>query len=196
MVVLSMVVPRWWASMATTHTLVELSNGTIIRRLNHFTRSLTIGQIGIEKTNLWNETITELSFLKISYSVEQIPMDHIEMKNSLESKLQVYSVCSNKFVLKLRYGRKLTAPYFQPFCKLLKQSISILPFLTASTFSPCLVIICFLTNSGPLNFLPDSGHKYFSGANCCVFTSINFFTSSSCSFCPSCFESEFEILDT
>ena len=44
------------------------------------------------------------------------------------------------------------------------------PFLTASTLSPCFVIICFLTNSGPLNFFPERGQRYFSAANCCVFT--------------------------
>ena len=50
-------------------------------------------------------------------------------------------------------------------------------FLTSSTFSPCLLKMCFLTNSGPLNFLPDSGHSHLSLASSCVFACMNFSTS-------------------
>ena len=34
------------------------------------------------------------SFSKISHFLERILMEHIDMKNSLDSKLQVYSMCS------------------------------------------------------------------------------------------------------
>ena len=44
-------------------------------------------------------------------------------------------------------------------------------FLTASTLSMCLLKMCFLTNSGPLNFLPLRGHKYLLSDNFWVFFS-------------------------
>ncbi len=50
-------------------------------------------------------------------------------------------------------------------------------FLTSSTFSPCLLKMCLRTKSGPLNFLPLSGHSHLSLANSCVLALMNFSTS-------------------
>lgn len=46
--------------------------------------------------------------------------------------------------------------------------------LTASTFSACLLNMCFLTKSGPLNFFPLSGHSHLSLASSWVLASTNF----------------------
>jgi hypothetical protein len=49
--------------------------------------------------------------------------------------------------------------------------------LTSSTFPPCLLKMCFCTNSGPLNFLPLIGHSHLSLASSCVLAVTNFSTS-------------------
>ena len=53
--------------------------------------------------------------------------------------------------------------------------------LTSSIFSACLLCMCFLTNSGPLNFLPLSGQSHLSLASSCVLVLMNFSTSVSIS---------------
>ena len=49
--------------------------------------------------------------------------------------------------------------------------------LTASTFSMCLLKMCFLTNSGPLNFFPLRGQRYLFSLIFSVFISMNRSTS-------------------
>ena len=49
--------------------------------------------------------------------------------------------------------------------------------LTASTFSMCLLKMCFLTNSGPLNFFPLRGQRYLFSLIFSVFISMNLSTS-------------------
>lgn len=50
-------------------------------------------------------------------------------------------------------------------------------FFTSSIFSACLLKICLRTKSGPLNFLPLSGHSHLSLASSWVFAITNFSTS-------------------
>ena len=54
-----------------------------------------------------------------------------------------------------------------------KLASNLTSFLTASTFSACLLNMCFLTNSGPLNFFPDKGQWNFPAPCSSVFIFTN-----------------------
>ena len=49
--------------------------------------------------------------------------------------------------------------------------------LTTKTFSACLVKMCFLMKSGPLNFFPDNWHNHLPLSNSSELTLMNFSTS-------------------
>ena len=57
---------------------------------------------------LINWTINFISFLKITYFLERILMEHIEMKQSLDSKLKVCSISPFKFVLEIEISYKVS----------------------------------------------------------------------------------------
>ena len=57
---------------------------------------------------------------------------------------------------------------------IIRQKSKLTSFFSSSSFSSCLVRICFRTNSGPLNFLPLKGHSHLSFASSCVLAAMNF----------------------
>ena len=57
-------------------------------------------------------------FSNISHFLERILMEHIDMRNSLDSKLQIYSLCSLELALEVEISSKNAGAYLQPliFC--------------------------------------------------------------------------------
>lgn len=157
-----------------------------LSRLNRIGRSTGIFQVVIEKVHLW---ILHFTFLQWVIPYKLYACSNIRSFSKFDRKLKDILVdpiagLSEVWLPKNLghwIGRFLASPAWN-YSGLYRTSDW--PLRTASTLSACFARICFLTNSGPLNFFPLNGHKYFSGASCWVLTSMNFFTSSSSSFLP------------
>lgn len=64
-----------------------------------------------------------------------------------------------------------------PIIILNNNQLSLTSLRTSSNLSTFLLRMCLRTKSGPLNFLPDSGHSHLSLPSSCVLAWMNFSTS-------------------